>query len=93
MPEQEFLAGIDLAPGPLFKRKLWGGFLQANLTEKPTFSVFRQGLHNMLRIKGRVPDFVCLGNSVRNTEICHDGNVGKETNACEMIQPRQLVLD
>ena len=47
----------------------------------------------MLRIKGRVPNFVCLGNSVRNTEICHDGNVGKETNACEMIQPRQLVLD
>jgi hypothetical protein len=70
-----------------------GGFLQANLTEKPTFSIFRQGLHNMFRIKGRVPDFVYLGNSVRNTKICHDGNVGKETNACEMIQPRQLVLD
>jgi hypothetical protein len=70
-----------------------GFFLQANLTEKPTFSVFRQGLHNMLRTKGRVPDFGCLGNSVRNTESCQDGNIGKETNACELVQPRQLVLD
>jgi hypothetical protein len=92
MPEQEFLVGIDLALDPYFK-KVMGGFLQANLAKEPTYSIFHQGLHNMLRIRGRVPDFVCLGISVRNTELCQDGNIGKETNACEMIQPRQLVLD
>jgi hypothetical protein len=68
-------------------------FLQANLAEKPTFSNFRQGLPNMLRLKERVLDFVYLGISARNAEICQDGNVCKETNACEMIQPRQRVLD
>jgi hypothetical protein len=55
-------------------------FLQANLAEKPTFSNFRQGLHNMLRLKGRALDFVYLGISARNTKICQDGNVGKKTN-------------